>query len=371
MNLGFRWTAGIICICIVPVFWTFATFLKQVITDDMKFNQPIIISYVGNACYVIYLPIFVLGRKLGLIDHVPWKRAPATPTTPSTPPPIRSIDVQNGHTHMLETNPETCASVTTQRSFTEGGSSVTDAALTGMVIAPVWFLSQCLYTAGVSETTATTSTAISATSVVWTLLASMLFLGERATCGKLIGVALCLGGNVVAISGGDFQGGSFQGDIWCMISAMCYGAYTTILRYLATDDMSVILLFGFLGLTLVIIGAPISMLAAMDGWKELTWPIFGLLVGNGCIFNVIAQFIWAKAVQFTSPTTTTVGLSMTIPLGMIVDYVRHQSISLLTVLSSALIMCGFFTATLATRADQTQKSPPAMEVDGLRDPAAC
>lgn len=56
-----------------------------------------------------------------------------------------------------------------------------EAAFAGLVIAPLWFLAQWTYAAGVATTSVTASTVISTTSVVWTMLGSVLVLRERLT----------------------------------------------------------------------------------------------------------------------------------------------------------------------------------------------
>ena len=105
---------------------------------------------------------------------------------------------------------------------------------------------------------------------------------------------------------------------------------------------------------LFIIGVPASLLQPTLSSKT---KIFNYIMSNqptnqptdhcfnDCILNIgnsddtRPRFAWAKAVQWTSPTTATVGLSLTIPLSVVADLLRHKYLTLcLNVVKKALVL---------------------------------
>lgn len=348
-NRSWQWAAGIVCICCVAVLWTGATVLKQIIFKDLDYNEPLVLSYVCNACYVFHLPLFALGRCVGLVKPMQWSRTSRRPVEASAEPDGASPGNGAG-----------CVAATGDGSQ----SFARDAVLAGLTIAPVWFFAQWTYSSGVAKTSVTSSTVISATSVVWTLIGSILFAGERLNLLKALGVACCLAGNV-ATQLGDFKGsfsGQALGDMLCLGSAVLYAVYTTTLKKMAGEDVSVVLLFGTIGLVIGVLGLPCVLLFDYDALDRMTPKIFGLLIFNGIFDNVLSQYLWAKAVQWISPTAATVGLSLTIPLSIVADIVRSHPPSKWSYLAGVLVVVGFISVTMATR-------PEATESESMREPA--
>lgn len=309
-----QYVAGIVCIVFVAVVWTLAVALKQIIFQDLKFDEPLILTYVCNVCYMVHLPLFAFGLKLGFIQKMPWR-----------------------HPRQAGESDETV-------------STVAEAVWIGVIIAPVWFAAQWTYSAGVASTSATSSTVISTTSVVWTVLASVLFLRERLTSSKVAGVIACVAGNIATLWGSDVHQGQkahLSGDIFCVIAAMLYATYTTILKRFAGPNISVMWLFGTIGTAICIGGAPILFWFSWGPLQRMTLKIFGLLIFNGIFDNVLSQFAWAKAVQWTSATTATVGLSLTIPLSIAVDFARGVKVLGWSFVAAGLVVLGFILVSLA------------------------
>ena len=118
-------------------------------------------------------------------------------------------------------------------------------------------------------TSVSSSTVIASSSAAFTLLLSVVLLGEQLTPLKLLGVLLCLAGNGLTVLGdgdGEGEGGDdgssgapappatpplaaaaqlVLGDVLCLFSAIMYAAYTTAIRHYAPQDMA--LFFGLLG----------------------------------------------------------------------------------------------------------------------------
>eukprot|EP00928_Gymnodinium_smaydae_P035198 TRINITY_DN24813_c0_g2_i1.p1 TRINITY_DN24813_c0_g2~~TRINITY_DN24813_c0_g2_i1.p1 ORF type:complete len:384 (+),score=61.20 TRINITY_DN24813_c0_g2_i1:134-1285(+) len=341
-----RWLAGVVCICFVAIVWTLATVLKQIVFNDLAFDEPLVLAYVCNACYIVHLPVRALRRCVS-----------ARPLAPSSVP-LDAAEL---------TQPQAQAISAVAASDDVAVVARRTAIRAGIIISPIWFLAQYTYSRGVATTSVTSSTLISTTSVVWTLLASVLFLGERLSALKIFGVLACMLGNVATLWGGDAKGGQgahFSGDILCVLAAMLYAAYTTVLRRLTGEDVPVTLLFGTLGAAVLVMVTPLALAVRWQALRNMSVEVFGLLLFNGLFDNVLSQFAWAKAVQWTSPTAATVGLSLTIPLSVVADLIRGTPLTGWSFVSMGLVLAGFFAVTFAA-------CPDAEEETGAASMASC
>lgn len=316
-----QWLAGIGCICFVAVVWTLATVMKQVIFQDLDFNEPLILAYVCNACYIVHWPIRGGVHCVQRFRGKPWRE--------------------------LSEDDATIPSHSRRRLLGE-------AILLGVLITPVWFAAQWTYSLGVASTSVTSSTVISTTSVVWTLLASVVLLGEKLVLMAVLGIACCMGGNVATLWGSDIAGVGGQqqhvrGDLLCLAAAILYATYTIVLKRFTRLNTPLPVLFGTLGFTVLAAGTPLVFWRDNDGIRRLTPKVFGLLVFNGIFDNVLSQFAWVKAVQWTSPTAATVGLSLTIPLSVVADYARGVKLNVWSFVAAGLVIVGFVAVTLAAR----------------------
>lgn len=80
----------------------------------------------------------------------------------------------------------------------------------------------------------------------------------------------------------------------------------------------------------------------MANLNHLTGAIFGFIVLNGFADNVFSDYLWARAVVLTSPTVATIGMSITIPLAMISDFlINDKTPSGVSFLGAFLVVVGF------------------------------
>ena len=61
-----------------------------------------------------------------------------------------------------------------------------------------------------------------------------------------------------------------------------------------------------------------------DNLWQLSGKIFGFLVLSGLSDNVLSDYLWARSVVLTSPTVATIGMSVTIPLAMLSDFLLNH-----------------------------------------------
>lgn len=138
------------------------------------------------------------------------------------------------------------------------------------------------------------------------------------------------GASVVSLAstGGDGTQNTLGGDALCLFAGFMYGVYCVALRRLLPDDdeVSMPLFFGLLGsFNFIIFGGFVALFhfTGVEPLSALTGRAFGLIVVKGLVDNVISDYLWARAVLLTSPTVSTVGLSLTVPLAMLSDLIIH------------------------------------------------
>lgn len=249
------------------------------------------------------------------------------------------------------------------------------AAKAGAIVAIPWFLAQGTYNASLSGTSVSSSTVLSTTSCVFTFGLSLLFLKERFRWAKLFGVLITLAGAVmVAFSDNSQKEGTdkWWGDALALFSALCYAFYTLLIKRLVPEgedqgggkqqsqgetaapppQISTQVFFGFLGLANAVLLAPVvgvlQALKVEDSVASLPLSFIGLMLLKGLFDNVISDLLWARAIQLTSPTIATVGLSLTIPLAMLSDLIlQHKTPADLMVLGSLSVAVGFLLVTVA------------------------
>jgi solute carrier family 35 protein F5 len=76
---------------------------------------------------------------------------------------------------------------------------------------------------------------------------------------------------------------------------------------------------------------------------------------NGLIGTVVSDLLWSYAIFFTSPTVATVGLSLTIPLAILVElFLNQRTFSIYYLLGSLLVLSAFLAVNITTREKEHQ-----------------
>ncbi|KAF1323397.1 Drug/metabolite transporter, partial [Globisporangium splendens] len=335
----FEWVVGCIFLVIVAVIWTFSSVLVQYIFDDLSFEAPFFLTYVGMSLFSVNLPIYyvtkilwpqLLGKKNQDQQH-------------SDLPQLKTGEVQPPSPHSKEVLKPTLKA--------------------SAIVAPLWFLANFTYNESLNMTSVTSSTILSATSTVFTLMFGVWILKERFTWSKLLGVALCMAGNISTIANDSSDSPDhIWGDVVALIGAIMYGVYTTAIRLYIPDNsgISISLFFGFLGF-FSFLGLLAFVLifnaTGVESLANLTPKIMGLLIFQGLMNSVLADYLWAVAILYTSTTVATVGLSLTVPMAILSDWIVHGlSPGWVTIVSSVLVLGGFVVISLSTRQEQLEQT---------------
>lgn len=252
-------------------------------------------------------------------------------------------------------------------------------------VAPLWFFSNYFYALSLQWTSISSSTVLANMGSIFAFMFATCsqFGDEKVTKGKLLGVMLCFMGGVATtwtdvgsnhdnssdnagpddvvphfrylrISIAELTSNSavrtLMGDLAGLVSAIGYGAYTVLIRYLCPKDeerMSMQLLLGYVGLMNMLILLPVAGWVLLysndvnggqggvpgeDGESPpaddyqtttttttLTWSIFLFILLKGLLDNVVSDYLWARSVILTSATVASVGLGLTIPMAFVAD----------------------------------------------------
>lgn len=230
------------------------------------------------------------------------------------------------------------------------------AAKAALWISPVWFAAQGSYNLSLTGTTVSSSTILSTTSCVFTFILSLVFLKEKFSWLQLLAVSVTVAGAALtAFSDSSASMGTPLGDSLAIFSALCYGVYTVMIRRLLPDDsgISTSLFFGFVGVfNLVLLSPVIGTLAALgiEDIRRVTASALVLILVKGLADNVLSDLLWARAIQLSSATIGTIGLSLTIPLSMLSDFLLHGiTPRAMLAAGSMLVIGGFIGSAVGSR----------------------
>jgi len=315
------WWLGIACVICVAIIWNFASLIVQHIFHDLGFQAPFFLTYVSTSLFTILLPIEILATCMGCKS----RQDSAEPRVLGT--------------------------------FSK--EELTRTARLSAFIAPLWFTSHFVYNASLNLTSMTSSTIVSCTSSMFTFGFSVMIIKEQFSCWKLVGVLVCMMGNVLTVfkdqpSSKSVQSSPLTGDVFALAGAILYGFYTTMLRKLnpGSGSINIPLFFGLVGLITFVTVWPLVLVMHFSRFEpldDLTWYILGWTIFKGLFDNVLSNVLWAKAVLLTSPTVATVGLSLTIPLAIVSDrIVSHIVPNWATYASSICVLIGFAVINLST-----------------------
>ncbi|RWR96580.1 solute carrier family 35 member F5-like protein isoform X1 [Cinnamomum micranthum f. kanehirae] len=398
---GWRWALGLGYILAVATIWIAASYIVQSVVDAGV--SPFLVTYICNSLFVIYVPVVEISRyweasvERYLSCHRSQNDLPLQRVEDNEKMVLleksglsETGDAENSsefvdkkemsqYEKVIAQEPEVSLNESTTMPVSLDDSSIGTETIAGdkdafeeldakgrwtrsrvakvsLMICPFWFLAQLTFNLSLKYTSVTSNTILSSSSSLFTFLASLVVLGEKFTCLKLVSVLLCMVGTII-VSLGDSKARTSSraskpilGDILSLLAAALYAIYVTLIRKKFPDEesgegkVSMAQFLGFVGLFNLFIFLPVALVlnfTRIEPFHMLSLKQLSLIVGKGLLDNVLSDYLWAKAVLLTTPTATTAGLSIQIPLAAIVDTLRGHPPHLLNYLGAASIMVGF------------------------------
>ncbi|TKY88125.1 hypothetical protein EX895_002835 [Sporisorium graminicola] len=137
------------------------------------------------------------------------------------------------------------------------------------------------------------------------------------------------------------------GDMLALLSAFLYSLYVMLLktRIGSEDRISMPLMFGIVGAINILCLWPMLPLLHFSGIESFSLPpspqIWAGVVVNMCI-TFVSDFIYLLAMLKSSPLITTLGLSLTIPLAVVIDAIKGSHTGgLVAVVGSTAVLSSF------------------------------
>ncbi|KAE9969930.1 hypothetical protein EG328_006611 [Venturia inaequalis] len=377
-----RHSLGIVLLLFTVVLWTTSNFLASTMFADNTYSKPYFVTYVNSSFFCIPLiPIALhafyrnpselrklkslLPERITEYSKVHTAEVHEEEESISKPWPDERHGLLHADGSSSPTNfhddPMGSSQVFSLPSGDSEKLGLAETAKLSVEFSFLWFAANYFVSACLEYTTVSSATILTSTSSIWTLLIGTLWGVEHFTIKKFLGVLVSVAG-IVLISTVDMSGetdknrGSFPhktmeeiaiGDAMAFISAVLYGLYAVVMKKRIGDESRVNMpvFFGLVGLFNVLFMWPGFFILHLTGIEQFQLPPGGkvlTIILTNSTSSILSDFAWAYAMLLTSPLIVTVGLSLTIPLSLIVQIVLHgQYASLIYWFGAALIVASF------------------------------
>ena len=200
------------------------------------------------------------------------------------------------------------------------------------------FLGSILFSMALVYADITSVLVLSNVSWVFTFVLAYLFLGERVYLAKVLGSAVSFLGVYCLLSSeasskvsdaGEFGQRALLGKCFTILSAGCYSLYATFLNakmrsspFKNDSKFDISLFFGLNGLISFVVVLPLVFILHMTGVQPFEFPtqsVWFYLTLRAVVGNVVNDFFFGKTLENLGSFLTTIGLSLNIPLGKMVD----------------------------------------------------
>ncbi|CAH0005282.1 unnamed protein product [Clonostachys byssicola] len=388
-----RRTLGLGLLMVTVCLWTASNFLASTIFSDGTYDKPFFVVYANSSLFAFsMLPRFTkylirngfrgLQHDLGQMWHEQRHGKSASKTVEDV-----TADETVGERLLVEEDDELGRSVELSGVIPQERLDVRETAMLSLEFSMLWFLANYFASACLEHTSVASATILSSTSSVWTLIFCAVFVVERFTLRKLIGVLASLAGialvSTVDLSGGSDQDrGSFPhkstteiavGDFMALIGAVIYGLYVTVMkRRVGNEDrVDMRLFFGLVGIWTLLLFWPLFFVLHWTNIEPFALPpsarVWGIIFGNS-LASFISDISWAFAMLMTTPLVVTVGISLTIPLSLIGEMIQYgQYASFLYWIGAAIVLLSFVFVSHESK-DEPEKGT-AIEIGPTRDAA--
>ena len=138
-------------------------------------------------------------------------------------------------------------------------------------------------------------------SPIFATVLALIFLKEKISAFRLVGIMVCLSGILLLLSGGKLETLlSFRfskGDLWVLCGAMAFAVYNVLVRKkpLQISSLSFLFIIFFVGTIMLIPGFIIEQSAGMQ--TQWSWQLIGVILYLGAGTSVISFMSWNIAIQ--------------------------------------------------------------------------
>ncbi|KAK7260985.1 hypothetical protein RIF29_27288 [Crotalaria pallida] len=382
---GWRYHAGLGLIgAFVLIFVSSAEITQRIFTE---YKQPFVLTYIGVSLMVIHLPISVFIEWICSLLKTLCRNHNGDYTSCNISSglgcPLRIDDVH----HRSETDLK--ISLITDKDLKEREEGMPlvkkdvdeppllekryedtswKIARCGLYLAPIWFASEYFSNLALANTSVVSTTVLSSMSGLFTLFFGSLLGKDSVNATKLVAVLISMAGVAMTTFGKTWAADdqtsisksgkhSIVGDMFGLLSAICYGLYTVLLKNSAGsgDKVNMQKIFGCIGLYCLLgfwwLALPLNAAGIEPLFKlPSSLSTSKIVIANSIWSSVISDYFWALSIVWTSPVVATLGMSLTIPVAMIADMVIHgRKYSATYILGCIQVFAGFTLANLSDK----------------------
>ncbi|KAJ7110100.1 hypothetical protein C8R44DRAFT_801373 [Mycena epipterygia] len=377
------YAVGIGLLLIVVVLWTSSNFVTQGMYQG-GFEKPFLVTYLNTSAFALYLVPFQLRRwwrrRRGWADggEVRRGRAQYQPLTADPNAEEPEADIPPIFTPPSEEElPPLTIRETARLSF---------------VFCFLWFIANWAVNASLDYTSVASATILSSMSGFFTLGLGRIFRVEMLTLAKIGAVATSFGGVLLVSLSDSVQpkqpsGAASRplahvtelaprpilGDSLALISALFYALYVILLKVQMRSESRVDmqLFFGFVGLFNILSCWPIGIFLHLIGAEPFELPnraaVAALVINMGITLS--SDYLYVLAMLKTTPLVVTVGLSLTIPLAVLGDFILGRFTRGQVILGAILVLISFVVVGLDNEKVKTREDVVEDEVSDEQDAA--
>ncbi|KAF8216106.1 hypothetical protein K438DRAFT_2008318 [Mycena galopus ATCC 62051] len=379
------YAVGIGLLLVVVILWTSSNFVTQASQPRLclsgmyqgGFEKPFLVTYLNTSAFALYLVPFQLRRW--------WRRRrgyqDASP----------SLGVRRGRAHYqplavdsteVLPEPEPITSDPTEEELPP--LTIRETARLAAAFCFLWFIANWAVNAALDYTSVASATILSSMSGFFTLGIGRLFRVEMLTVAKIGAVITSFGGVIlVSLSDSvapqqpagpasrplahaeDLAPRPRLGDALALISALFYALYVILLKVHMRSESRVDmqLFFGFVGLFNILACWPIGIFLHLIGVEALELPrgnAVAALAINMAI-TLSSDYLYVLAMLKTTPLVVTVGLSLTIPLAVLGDFILGRFTRGQVIFGALLVILSFVVVGLDSEKITT---PPPDDAEG-------
>ncbi|KAG7741408.1 hypothetical protein KL930_000472 [Ogataea haglerorum] len=341
-----NWLRGLLYLFLTVATWVFGLQLTNNVLKGDSYQHPLFVAYVNGGLFVIF------GIK-------PAFKSLIKACTASEP---RLDDsVFNSY--------DSCGSSSIILHAPSKQLSLKELIIVAVQAGLIYYANAALSAIALQYTSASNQTILTTTSSVFTLLLSYLCGVDTLSLGKVVSVLASIAGICLITfnSLASFQSASpnpILGNCIALCGTFLYSCYLVLLRVKIGKETSPDnerLIFGLLGLSILILACPLLLFASFLGFEKLSLPdsstIFWIVFIGG-LFNCLSDYFSILATLLTSPLITSLSLSTAIPVNMICDSVFYKvkSTSARYYLGIILIFSSFVFANLSNEDEVVQEA---------------
>lgn len=366
------WSLGLFFLLCVVLLWVLSSFLLNDLFEKGIYSKPFLITWINTSAFTFYLiPYYLRYRLKKLSENSPIVRVLSSISSSAGQESRDQNDINDDIEAEAEAFDAEAANI---ESSNENNDNASMSGTSALIIVDshkpepltfletihlsfwfciLWFVSNLLNNASLMFTSVSSQTILASTSSFFTIVIGYFTSLELLSKTKLISIALSIAGVILVTSNDNpvkneaAEQAILWGNLLALAGALCYGVYSILLKLNVKEDsrIDMKLFFGFVGLFNFLLLWPPLIIMNKLGYERLELPpnksVYIIIIFN-CIASFLADFLWARAMLLTSPLTVTVGLSMTIPVAMVCDFIFNLKWNSPVYIMGAILICASF-----------------------------